>query len=481
MLGFGATFVAIAWLTLERGWSYWNLPVAALYFLVYPHLVYWYDYWRPSIVSSERHAMMFDGLVLGAWCAHINFSGWISFTLLAAVILNNTMTGGIRQCAWALGYFVLGIALVALLAGVTWFPEAPTGINVLTMASLQLYIFSIAWVFYTQKSRLVSTKKYAEQKNVVFSAMLELSDLNDQVESFESLVVAALDVLQRLYPDQSFGFVLKDPRDYDGIYFAVFTPDLDEEQQTILKRRLARTREHLPQGYFLNTTDQHTGSFVFPLRERFDRFQGFLLIQGATLSEEERQALQLLIKQLGTAVANKLLTLELKAAAERDALTGIYNRGRLESELAEAQNRLKDDASDHFSVILIDLIGLKAVNDQHGHAAGDELIRFVADALKSICRDQDQVFRYGGDEFVILCRSEDENGATALMQRVDRQVKQKNISLTTDDGVQVETPIQMSVGLASSDQVAPEDVLKLADERMYADKERWYRERSRYR
>ncbi|MEP4548198.1 MAG: diguanylate cyclase [Saccharospirillum sp.] len=481
MLGFGATFVAIAWLTLERGWSHWNLPVAALYFLVYPHLVYWNDRWRQASVSSERRAMMFDGLVLGAWCAHINFSGWISFTLLAAVILNNTMTGGIRQCARALGFFVLGIALIAFSSEVAWSPEAPLGINVLTMVSLQLYIFSIAWVFYIQKSRLVGTKKNAEQKNVIFSAMLELSDLNDQVDSFESLVSAALDVLQRLYPDQSFGFVLKDPREHDDLYFAVFTPDLDDEQQTILKRRLARTREHLPQGYFLNTTDQHTGSFVFPMRERFDRFQGLLLIQGATLSEQERQALQLLIKQLGTAVANKLLTLELKAAAERDALTGIYNRGHLESELTEAQNRLKTDANDHFSVILIDLIGLKSVNDQYGHAAGDELIRFVADALKSICRDQDQVFRYGGDEFVILCRSEDESGAAALMQRIDRQVKQKNISLTTDDGAQVKTPIQMSVGLASSDQVPPEDVLKLADERMYADKERWYRERSRYR
>lgn len=481
VLGFGATFVAIAWLTLERGWSPWNLPAAILYFLIYPHLLYWFDYWRRATVSIERRAMMFDGLVLGAWCAHINFSGWITFTLLAAVILNNTMTGGVRQCAGALGFFVSGIALVAFVSTVDWAPQAPLGINVLTMTSLQLYIFSIAWVFYVQKSRLVGTKRNAEQKNIIFTAMLELSDLNDQVESFDGLVEAALGVLQRLYPDQSFGFVLKDPKVHDELYFATFTPDLDDEQQSVLRRRLARVREHLPQGYFLNTTDQHTGSFVFPLRERFDRFQGLLLIQGATLPDDERQALQLLIKQLSTAVANKLLTLELKAAAERDALTGIYNRGHLESELAEAQNRLKSDASDHFSVILIDLIGLKSVNDQYGHAAGDELIRIVADALKDICRDRDQVFRYGGDEFVILCRSEDDKGAIALMQRIDRQVKHKSIKLTTDDGDQIETPVQLSIGLASSDQVPPEEVLKLADERMYADKKRWYQGRKRYR
>jgi hypothetical protein len=55
------------------------------------------------------------------------------------------------------------------------------------------------------------------------------------------------------------------------------------------------------------------------------------------LPDAEREALRLLLKQLGIAVANKLLTLELKAAAERDALTGTFNRGHLENELTEAQ------------------------------------------------------------------------------------------------------------------------------------------------
>jgi diguanylate cyclase (GGDEF)-like protein len=481
VLGFGAIFVAVALLTLERGWSSWNIAVAALYFLVYPHLVYWSDRWRRVMHSSERRAMMLDGFVLGAWCAHIDFSGWISFTLLAAVILNNTMTGGVQQCARALGFSVAGVASVGFISGVAWAPAAPLGIEILTMLSLQIYIFSVAWVFYVQKSRLVHTKVNAEQKNVIFSAMLELSDLNDQVDTFDALVEAALQVLQRLYPDQSFGFVLKDPQVSDELYFSTFTSDLDQEQQDILRRRLARVREHLPQGYFLNTTDQHTGSFVFPLRERFDRFQGLLLIQGATLPDAEREALRLLLKQLGIAVANKLLTLELKAAAERDALTGTFNRGHLENELTEAQNRLKADENKHFSVILIDLIGLKPVNDQYGHAAGDNLIRVVADALTGICRDQDRVFRYGGDEFVILCNSDASTGANALMRRIDTLVKNKTVCLTGDDGRQIEISIQLSVGIASSEQVPSEDVLGLADERMYADKERWYLERERYR
>ncbi|MHA7880986.1 MAG: sensor domain-containing diguanylate cyclase [Saccharospirillum sp.] len=481
LLGFGATFIAIAWLIHAQGWSAGLYPLAVAYFLIYPHGIYWFDRLRQARRGIEYPAMMFDAFMLALWTVIIEFSGWISFTLLAAVILNNTMTGGLAQFWRAAAFYGLGIVIGGLAVGFHWSPEAPLGIEVMTMVALQAYIFSCAWVFSMQNQRLYRTKTDAEKKNVIFETMLTLTELSDQSETFEALVDDALKVLQTLYPNQSFGFVLKDPQQTEAVHFAAFTKDLDAEQQNILRRRIARVREHLPQGYFLNTTDQHTGSFVFPLRQRFDRFQGLLLIQGETLPEEERQSLKLLLKQLSTAIANKLLTLELKSAAERDALTGIYNRGRLEQEIIDAQARLRDDASAHFSVILIDLIGLKAVNDQYGHIAGDELICRVADALRATCRENDRLFRYGGDEFVILCQDETGQGAQALIDRIDRTVRGQQVPLSTDQGDSQSVRIELSVGRARSDQVPPEDVLKRADQRMYEDKQRWYAARERYR
>lgn len=189
----------------------------------------------------------------------------------------------------------------------------------------------------------------------------------------------------------------------------------------------------------------------------------------------------LLLQQLSTTIANKLLSLELKSTAERDALTGIYNRGRLEQEIAEAQVRLRDNADAHFSVILIDLVGLKPINDQYGHIAGDQLICSAADALCAICREDDRLFRFGGDEFVILCMEETGQGARALMQRIQDNVRGQTVSLPTDQGDALDVHLELSVGLASSDQVPPNEVLKCADERMYADKKHWYARRARYR
>lgn len=94
VVGFGAIFVAIAWLTHVHHWSAGLYVLAAVYFLLYPHAVYWFDRLRESRKGIEIPAMMFDSFLLALWTVAIEFSGWVSFTLLAAVILNNTMTGG---------------------------------------------------------------------------------------------------------------------------------------------------------------------------------------------------------------------------------------------------------------------------------------------------------------------------------------------------------------------------------------------------
>lgn len=482
VFGFGATFVAIAWLITVHDWSAGLYALAALNFLLYPHAVYWFDRLRHARRGIEIHAMMFDAFMLALWTVVIEFSGWVSFTLLASVILNNTMTGGVSQFLRSAGYYCLGLLVGVLLFGFQWSPQAPVGVEVLTMSALLVYIFGVAWVFSLQNRRLLRTKQDTEKKNVIFEAMLALSDLSDRSETLEALVDEALKVLQSQYPERSFGFVLRDPQVNETLHFAAFTPDLDAAQQDTLRLHLARLPEDLPQGYSLDTGEgRDARCLVFPLQRRFDRFQGLLVIQGPALSAEEQAALNLLLKQLSTATANMVLTLELKSAAERDALTGIYNRGRLEQEITDAQTRLRDDLEAHFTVILIDLIGLKSINDQYGHIAGDQLICAVADALRATCREHDRLFRFGGDEFVILCRDRTGAGAEALMKRIDRAVKGQTVSIPTDDGSECEVSIELSAGLARSDQVPPEEVLRSADERMYEDKKRWYSERNRYR
>ncbi len=90
-----------------------------------------------------------------------------------------------------------------------------------------------------------------------------------------------------------------------------------------------------------------------------------------------------------------------EALAQRDALTDLTNRRGWDMLVADAQQRV-DAYGDPVAVAVIDLDGLKTVNDTHGHHAGDELLRTAGNALTQACGSGDRVARYGGDEFAVL-------------------------------------------------------------------------------
>jgi diguanylate cyclase (GGDEF)-like protein len=106
----------------------------------------------------------------------------------------------------------------------------------------------------------------------------------------------------------------------------------------------------------------------------------------------------------------------------RDALTGLYNRryfeSRLKHELAYALRH-----GDPLSVILIDVDAFKRVNDEHGHAAGDSVIRLLAERLSEELRADDVLVRYGGEEFALIVRDQDAAAANRTAERARRFVE----------------------------------------------------------
>jgi diguanylate cyclase (GGDEF)-like protein len=119
-----------------------------------------------------------------------------------------------------------------------------------------------------------------------------------------------------------------------------------------------------------------------------------------TWSEERKQLAQTYVN---TAIAT-LISMDLLAEAEKqsmtDVLTGLYNRRSLES-LMQREVALAERHTLPLSVVMIDMDKFKEVNDGHGHAAGDHLLKAFADCVRITLRKTDLAFRYGGDEFVI--------------------------------------------------------------------------------
>ena len=127
----------------------------------------------------------------------------------------------------------------------------------------------------------------------------------------------------------------------------------------------------------------------------------------------------ILLARRGRLIAEGLITSEARAKhlALHDGLTGLPNRLLFEERLRQAIDGL-DRKQRAMAVLAIDLDRFKAVNDTHGHAAGDELIRKVGERLAGVCRGGETVARLGGDEFGVVATDLDANGAAIVAERL---------------------------------------------------------------
>lgn len=150
--------------------------------------------------------------------------------------------------------------------------------------------------------------------------------------------------------------------------------------------------------------------------------------------------------------------------ARHDYLTGLLNRFGLMELLSQRSETLPRQ----FVLFYLDLDGFKRVNDTHGHQAGDELLRAVAQRLQSSVRAGDIVARLGGDEFVVVAPGmspgESGNFASSIIQRVSNQAYQVNESETSRIGVSV------GFACAPEDGTVLEDLHRKADAALYVGK-----------
>jgi diguanylate cyclase (GGDEF)-like protein len=148
-------------------------------------------------------------------------------------------------------------------------------------------------------------------------------------------------------------------------------------------------------------------------------------------------------------------TEELRELAGTDPLTGLQNRRRFLDVFRHEVLRHARDGT-RLSVLLVDVRGLKQVNDARGHPAGDELLRQVASTLRGRLRATDGTFRIGGDEFAVLLPNTDLDGAATVAQALRTALASKGIAVT------------LGVATFPRHGGRPEDLLSAADRALYA-------------
>jgi two-component system cell cycle response regulator len=158
---------------------------------------------------------------------------------------------------------------------------------------------------------------------------------------------------------------------------------------------------------------------------------------------------------------------QMREASYTDDLTGLYNRRFLQQRLEEEMHRASRYAL-RLSCILLDIDHFKAINDTHGHAAGDFVLRDVAGIIKAHVRKSDLAIRYGGEEFMLILFENDKNGALRVAERVRADVeshpfgwKGEPLRVTISSGVAV---------FPDSGVTMPDELIARADAALYSAK-----------
>jgi diguanylate cyclase (GGDEF)-like protein len=155
--------------------------------------------------------------------------------------------------------------------------------------------------------------------------------------------------------------------------------------------------------------------------------------------------------------------IELKELAFMDSLTRCYNRRALFDELQKAQQQYKRSKI-HCSLIMLDLDHFKQINDQHGHPLGDQILLWFSRFLQQHTRVNDRVFRYGGEEFIILLHDADFDMAY--------QTSEKLLAELINQPAPKELKVSFSAGIASfNGKESIDDWLERADQALYQAKQ----------
>jgi diguanylate cyclase (GGDEF)-like protein len=171
------------------------------------------------------------------------------------------------------------------------------------------------------------------------------------------------------------------------------------------------------------------------------------------------QALRMFANQAATAVASAKAFEEMQFLADHDPLTKLGNRRAFTRRLDEEVHRA-ERYGNRFAVAILDVDGFKALNDRHGHQAGDTALEAIGDVLRRTLRRSDSAFRLGGDEFALLLAEAGEAETTGVLDRIGAGIAA--IDAASGHLLRVSFGVAVAEGAADT-----EALLKAADTAMY--------------
>ena len=158
---------------------------------------------------------------------------------------------------------------------------------------------------------------------------------------------------------------------------------------------------------------------------------------------------------------------ELSRLANTDGLTDLGNHRYVQEALAREMERAEQNRHS-VAVIMMDIDSFKLFNDTHGHAAGDKVLKLVADAIRSLTHKDDVIGRFGGDKFMIIAPRSNRRRGKAIAERIRRRLSEQGVHM--DSGQRLPLRLSMGIAVCPDDSTNKEELLAYVDVSLFESK-----------
>ena len=408
------------------------------------------------------------------------FPGAIGLSVLITALLYGTVSGPLSAHAYLWFYglptvilFLLGTRSGSVLFGATFLLLAlmllvllpdigtrfPAGFAGRILLSLSVTFFL---AYYVERSRDQTFKKLERKNRRLGAALYEVRLLAEEVRESEMLYRALIEhandgiVLLRdnrvvLANDSMARMIGYERQNILGRDYSDFVDPLARQELT----RFLSNHEEMKSEELHETSLIHRGGYSIHVE-----------LSVATVLYMRQPAVLALIRDVST---RKRIEDELKHMAYHDAMTGLPNRKAMFEHLESIGNRRLGDTGQVSSLMYLDLNGFKGINDSLGHNAGDTVLCTVANRLREVLRASDEVYRIGGDEFVVIVHLVNgSDDAAAVAGKLEKAVAAPIAYL--EQICTVTTSIGVCLFSAGNDNA--EEILQRADRAMFSAKQK---------
>lgn len=308
-----------------------------------------------------------------------------------------------------------------------------------------------------------------EKKLDMFTNLLEISRYINQYIKDPNLFQLINDMLIGVFGAKYSNIYIKLVDDtYESAAHNISATVIDEEKNMILLHNEDEFIVNSDSPIFENRNDDGSIHSCLGVPIKVDnRLIGFILIQHTEINyftKDHAVFLSLIGNHIGVAIENNFLYKQIIESANRDGLTGIFNK-RYFFEALSHINNLPDL---NYSIVILDLDDFKMINDRFGHPFGDVVLRTVATIIKNTMRSNDIVARYGGDEIIIFVHNFTDYDK--VLRRFELIREEIAGTVITSEGISLSVTASFGIFIKHDTVISLEEVIKKADKIMYLSK-----------